>query len=89
MKGEPIPYNLAPVPRPSIGGTTESIVTVSVGQALTEVSSILAMVMSMGNNDYERSAIENIISKLQRSEYSDPSIAITEAYSIKDNKLDR
>jgi hypothetical protein len=60
-----------------------------VSAALIEVSGIMAMVASMGNNDYEMSALESILKDLKGGSYANPSDAIRKAQDIMNNKLIR
>jgi hypothetical protein len=60
-----------------------------VSAALIEVSGIMAMVASMGNNDYEMSALQTILKDLKESKYTNPADAIRKAQDIMNNKLIR
>lgn len=71
------------------GNQNEATSQLSVSSALIEVSSVMAMVMSMGNNDYELSALNTIIGKLQDGNYKDPEQAVEEAREIMNTKLVR
>lgn len=71
------------------GAPREAAPQLSVSAALIEVNGIMAMVMSMGNNDYEVGALNAIIRKLQANNYDNPASAVNEARAIMDNKLIR
>ncbi len=71
------------------GAPQEAAPQMSVSAALIEVNGLMAMAMSMGNNDYELGAFNQIIQKLQANKYENPSDAVREARSIIDNKLIR
>lgn len=71
------------------GASREAAPQLSVSAALIEVNGIMAMVMNMGNNDYELGALNTIISKLQTGKYENPSQAVIDARAIMDNKLIR
>lgn len=82
-QGERVPAAGAPV------APQEAAPMLSVQAALMEVNGIMAMVMAMGNNDYELSSLQGIIAKLQNNKYDNPSTAVAEARGIMDNKLIR
>lgn len=60
-----------------------------VSAALIEVSGIIAMVATMGNNDYEMGALESILKDLKGGKYANPAEAIHKAQDIMNNKLIR
>jgi uncharacterized pyridoxal phosphate-containing UPF0001 family protein len=84
-------------PRPDAQGVVagaptnlrEAAPLMSVSAALIEVNGLMAMAMSMGNNDYELGAFNQIVQKLQTNKYENPADAVREARSIIDNKLIR
>lgn len=71
------------------GASQEAAPVMSVSAALIEVNGLMAMAMTMGNNDYELGAFNQIIQKLQANKYENPVDAVRDAHNIINNKLIR